>query len=39
VKGFYESLTDEQKKRALEYTGEENHGEPELSMRARAHAG
>lgn len=28
--GFFAQLTDEQKKKALEYTGDESHGEPDL---------
>jgi hypothetical protein len=29
--GFFAALTPEQKKRALTYRGEENHGEPEFA--------
>ena len=31
--GFFASLTEDQKKRALAYRGEENHGGSEFSLR------
>jgi hypothetical protein len=31
--GLFSSLTPEQQKRALEYRGPENHGEPEFKRR------